>query len=80
MVGFVDKFDGDTAFVTVTADTGEIFYIDSVPADILKAKGIKERRRFTITLEPIPDVEISEEREREINRQLEGLGDEPNDS
>jgi hypothetical protein len=84
--GFVDKFDGGVAHVTLKTESGETFY-GEYPAAELKAQGIRERRRFKcwtvevgpsveFVMEPIPDREISEERERQIDEWLrESLGD-----
>jgi hypothetical protein len=85
-LGFVDQIDGDVAHVTLTAQTGEKLY-GEYPAAELKARGIHEHRRFKcrtieaglgveFDLEPIPDCEVSEERERAIEAELrELLGD-----
>jgi hypothetical protein len=85
-VGFVDQIDGDMAYVTLTSQTGETLY-GEYPASELKARGIHERRRFKcrtidagshveFDLEPIPDREVSEERERAIRDDIrKSLGD-----
>jgi hypothetical protein len=84
--GFVEKFDNDVAHVTLKTKSGEIFY-GEYPAIELKAQGIRERRRFKcwtvevgpsveFVMEPIPDRELSEERERQIDEWLQkSLGD-----
>jgi hypothetical protein len=84
--GFVDKFEGDVAHATLKTQSGETFY-GEYPAAELKAQGIRERRRFKcwtvevgpgveFVMEPIPDRELSEERERQIDEWLrESLGD-----
>lgn len=76
--GFVDRFDGETAYVTLKAPDGTTLH-GEYPVSKLIEQGIRERRRFRLyiadlndadsamTWEPIPDVEISEERERQIN-------------
>lgn len=85
--GFVDQFDGEVAYVTLKTPSGETFY-GQYPTAELMARGIRERRRFvcktveagsqvTIDLEAIPDLEVSEDRERVIEEKLrELLGDE----
>lgn len=85
--GVVDKVDGDLAFVTLTAkDTGETL-LGEYPSAKLVELGIHERRRFRcrtvscgegvkVEMEPIPDREISKERERQIDEWLQkSLGD-----
>jgi hypothetical protein len=84
--GFVDQFEGDAAHVTLKTQTGEMFY-GEYPAADLKAHGVRERRRFRcwtvevgsgveFVMEPLPDRELSEEREREIDQWLRNsLGD-----
>jgi hypothetical protein len=84
--GFVDQWDGDVAHVTLKTQSGETFY-GKYPAAELKAQGIRERRRFKcwtvevgsgveFVMEPIPDRELSEERERQIDEWLrKSLGD-----
>ncbi len=84
--GFVDQIDGDVAYVTLTTRSGEQLY-GEYPASELKASGIHERRRFKcrtiesgaqveFELEPIPDGEVSEERERAILEKIQkALGD-----
>jgi hypothetical protein len=84
--GFVDQFDGDVAHVTLKTQSGETFY-GEYPAADLKAQGIREHRRFQcwtvevgsgveFVIEPIPDRELSEDRERQIDEWLQkSLGD-----
>jgi hypothetical protein len=84
--GFVDKFDGEVAHVTLKTSSGETFY-GEYPAAELKAQGIRERRRFKcwtvemgprveFVMEPIPDQQLSEERERQLDEWLrKSLGD-----
>jgi len=84
--GFVDKFDSDVAHVTLKTQSGETFY-GEYPAAELKAQGIREGRRFKcwtievgpsveFVMEPIPDREFSEERERQLDEWLrKSLGD-----
>lgn len=84
--GFVDKFDNGVAHVTLKTESGETFY-GEYPAAELKAQGIRERRRFKcwtvevgpsveFVVEQIPDRELSEERERQLDEWLrKSLGD-----
>ncbi len=84
--GFLDKFDGDVAHVTLTTGSGETFY-GEYPAAELKAHGVRERRRFKcwtvevgpsveFVMEPIPDRALSEDRERQLDEWLrQSLGD-----
>jgi hypothetical protein len=85
-VGFVDQIDADVAYITLKPQTGEALN-GEYPAAELNAKGIYERRYFKcrtieagshveFDLEPIPDRELSEERERAIEDRLrKSLGD-----
>ena len=79
-VGFVDQIEGDVAYLTLKPETGETLY-GEYPAGELKARGIHEHRHFKcrtieagshveFDLEPIPDREVSEERERAIEEKL----------
>jgi hypothetical protein len=81
--GFVDQIDGDVAHVTLKTRAGEVLY-GEYPAAEFRARGIHERRRFKcrtidgglnveIDLEAIPDREVSEERERAIEEELQEL-------
>lgn len=84
--GFVDKFEGDVAYVTLKTASGEKIY-GEYPASELKVKGIREFRRFKcwtvevgscveFVMESISDQELSEQRERELNEWLlKSLGD-----
>lgn len=84
--GFVDRFDGEIAHVTLTAASGETLH-GEYPVAQLAARGIGERRRFRcwtvevgsaveFILLPIADRELSEERERQIDDWLaKSLGD-----
>ena len=78
--GFVDRFDGPIAHITLTTASGEAFHGEYL-AEVLKARGISERRRFKcrvvevgdrveFVVEPIPDKEISAERERQLDEWL----------
>lgn len=78
--GFVDKFVGDVAHITIKTNSGDTFY-GEWPTEELKSQGICERRRFKcwtveisgtiiFMVKPIPDQEISEERERQIDEWL----------
>lgn len=81
--GFVDQIDGEVAYITLTPTSGEPLY-GEYPAAELRAKGIHERRRFkcrtieagrhiSFEVEPIPDLEVSKERERAIEEELRKL-------
>jgi len=84
--GFLEKFDSDVAYVTLKTPSGEILH-GEYPAVELKAKGIREHRRFKcwtvevgtdvkFVVAPIPDQQLSKEREWEIRKLLEeSLGD-----
>jgi hypothetical protein len=84
--GFVDQYDGDDAHVTLKTQSGETIH-GVYPASDLKAVGIREHRRFKcctvevgssvqFVIEPIPDQELSQERERQIDEWLRNsLGD-----
>ncbi len=84
--GFVDQFAGAIAYVTIKTGSGEKIY-GEYPAVELKVKGIRERGRFRcwtvevgnsveFVMEPLPDQEISEDRERQIDEWLQkSLGD-----
>lgn len=79
-VGVVDQIDGTVAYVTLTANTGEKLS-GEYPSEELESRGIREHRRFRcrtleigtrveFELEPIPDCEVSEQRERAIDERL----------
>lgn len=88
--GFVEEIEGETAYVKLQSEHGDILY-GRYPAHELAAKGIRERRRFkcetvegpfgavTVELAPIPDKHISQERLRRIRahirRTLDGYPD-----
>ncbi|HWL08246.1 MAG TPA: hypothetical protein VNQ76_07575 [Planctomicrobium sp.] len=84
--GFVEKFEGGVAHVTLKTQTGETLY-GEYPAVELKTNGIRERRRFKcwtvergssvdFMMQPIPDRELSNDRVRQIDDWLqESLGD-----
>ena len=80
--GFVDRFDGDVAHITLKNSIGEKFYVEC-PSAKLKTAGVREHRRFKcwskrwnvdhvdLVIKMIPDVEVSEETERQIDEWLE---------
>ena len=81
--GFVDHVDGETAFVTLTSNTGEEL-LGEYPAAELACLGIHERRRFickTLTtngkvevqFQAIPDRELTAEEEASIDREIDEL-------
>ncbi len=86
--GFLEKYDGNVAYVTLTTDAGETIH-GEYPAPELKAEGVRERRRFKcwtveagsdvkFVVHPIPDVIVSEAEERQLDEWLrESLGDDP---
>jgi hypothetical protein len=78
--GFVERIDGDIAYVVLTSQTGETL-CGRYDANDLAAKGIAERRRFRCTtfdvggtvdvlLESVPDKQLSAEQESEIRRRI----------
>jgi hypothetical protein len=90
-LGFVDKIDGDVAYITLTSiATGEKFFCEYSDKELTQE--FREHRQFKcrtvevgpttveIEFEAIPDQEITPEREQEIdewlNRTL-GDDDEP---
>ncbi len=81
-IGVLERVDGGTAHVTLTSEaTGEVLW-GEYPAAEMARLGVREGRRFRcrtvevdtatvrIEIEPIPDVEISPERDREIEQLL----------
>jgi RNA polymerase sigma factor (sigma-70 family) len=81
--GFVEKVEDDTAYVTMRTSRGETLH-GSYPAGELKAAGVGERSRFVLTtldlgrdvrieISPIPPVELTAERQREIEDETERL-------
>lgn len=78
---FVDKFDGDIAYVTLTPEKGDKL-IGEIPVATLEEFGIKENRRFIcrtvevekhlirIEYEAIPDRVLTEEEERKLNDKI----------
>ncbi|MDE2101296.1 MAG: hypothetical protein KGL39_28880 [Patescibacteria group bacterium] len=88
----LDRIIGEIAHVTFKDLSGETFYLELL-ADQFNARGIREGRRFKLvtveedgrfvfSVEPIPDVAISTERELEIDAWLEeslGPDDAPQD-
>lgn len=88
--GFVDQFDGEVAHLTLKTESGETFY-GQYPTAELMARGIRERRQFkcrtvdagthvTIELEAVPEREVSADRERAIEEQLQELLGDDDDS
>lgn len=79
-IGFVDQMNESQSYITLTLSSGET--MDGiVSTDTLKCHGIRERRRFKYQIverdgviealfEDIPDIEVSEDREREINEYI----------
>jgi len=88
--GFVDRFDGEIAHVTLKMD--EEIFIGEYSTKELKEKGIKEHRRFkcwtvekenkvVLKFESIPDKIITEDREKEINEFIDkSIGNEQYDT
>lgn len=84
--GFVEQIVDDTAYVTLTSQYGDTLD-GKYPARELETRGIHERRRFgckvvecgdqiRVDLEAIPDIDLSEEQLRQIQRETdEMLGD-----
>jgi hypothetical protein len=85
--GFVEKIEGDTAYVTLTSKSGPEL-VGKIPVAELARKGIKERRRFilrTIKVAPgmvridliaVPDIPLTEEDRIRIDAMiLQGIGD-----
>lgn len=84
--GFVERIDGDLAYITLTAQSGEVFWCEYSAKELAKV-GIRERRSFIcqiikvddkvdVDLQAIPDRIISPEEEETIARHLhEMLGD-----
>lgn len=81
--GVVEHIDGKTAFVTLTTESGEEL-IWEYSADEFGKLGICERRRFTcqtiimrgevqVHFQPIPDIEVTQDEEVEMNRELDEL-------
>lgn len=77
--GFVDKVEGDIAYVSLFPKSGKTIYT-TLPTEELTSKGVT--RRFVLTMgkhfsvEPLPDIEISPEREKEIDEQIrKAIGD-----
>jgi hypothetical protein len=81
--GFVEKIEGDNAYVRLDSQRGDRLN-GPYPAGELAAAGIGERNRFIlrtvdlgrdvrIEVTPIPPVELTAEREREIEEETERL-------
>jgi hypothetical protein len=74
--GFLEKIEEDIAIVVIKTGEGDDIEA-TLPASWFAE--CKERRRFFchLEIEPIPDIEITPEREKEITEQIEkALGDE----
>lgn len=80
---FLDRIDGQVAHVTLTAKDNEQFWCEMSVKE-LNDHGIFERRWFRccfvedgddvkMLLEAVPEITISQEREKEINDMLEFL-------
>jgi len=83
--GFVEKIEGDVAYVTLQNDRGEKL-CGPYPAQELAEKGLQERDRFTlqtvdlgdcvrIDITPLPRITITPERSREIREKIEQVLD-----
>jgi hypothetical protein len=59
--GFVRRFMGGVAYLDVTLPDGSIIECD-VPQSLAVAAGLRERRRFRLTVEAsdIPDLPVAE--------------------
>lgn len=73
--GYVEGIREGIAYCSVKGENGEEF-----DAEFVANPDLRERRRFTMTFETVPDVEITPEREAEINAYIEkAIGDGCND-
>jgi hypothetical protein len=84
--GFVDRVEGNVAYVTLLSSTGEML-CGEYPISELEDKGIRERRRFKcltvdtgeavkLELYSVPDCEVTEEQEGVIREEIDrALGD-----
>ena len=79
--GFVEKVEGDLAFVTLDNGLGERLS-GPYPADELAAKGVRERDRFVLTtvehgdsvrfdILPVPRRTVTADRRRQIRDEIE---------
>lgn len=69
--GFVERVLDGIAYTRISQEGGPILWLD-IPA----CTDLVEGRRFTLTIERVPDKEITEEREKEIDDYLrKSLGD-----
>ncbi len=83
-VGWIDRTEGEITYLTLRAPDGEILY-GEYPTEKLQKLGIIRRFKcqtierdngdIGINLEPLPDLELSEERRKEIDEMLKLLGD-----
>ena len=72
--GFVERFDGDTAYVRLTASDGSEFETEFPTANLVAA-GVREHRRFRyrVMFEAVPDCPVDERAiEERIESQLGG--------
>jgi hypothetical protein len=73
--GVVEGIRDGVAYVTLRDPEGEEFECE-FPAN----PDLRERRRFTVVFETVPDVELSPEREAQITAEIDAaLGDKPGD-
>lgn len=83
--GFVDRVDGDVAYVTIKSDHGETILGEYSASELAKL-GIFERRRFEcrtiqvdgsvrVDMNAIPDIPISWEENAAIDREIDDLLD-----
>lgn len=88
LYGFVDKIDGDIAYITILSSDGSTEFEGEYSAEVLKKQGIKERRRFKIRtiddgkgvqvqFEKAPFLEIKPEDMRRINEMVALLDNDP---
>lgn len=80
-IGYVDRVDGDTAYVRLKSQDHGDALCGQYPASELAARGIHEQTRFLcemvkvddltrLDLKPLPDVEVSEEELRAIDERI----------
>lgn len=73
--GYVDAIIDGIAYCVMKDESGQ-----EIEGEFVANPDLRERRRFTVTFETIPDKEITPEREAEITAQVEallGMEDEP---
>lgn len=63
--GFVERVLDGVAYTRITREGGPILWLD-LPA----CEDLVENRRFTLTIHRFPDVEVTAEREKEIDDYL----------